>query len=135
MPADARIGRKALEALLIVRRAVVKIQRPDKLNRQDYPASVTLYAVEAVEVNPPSGQPPIHWRLLTSHQVVCLEQALQVIKWYTWRWRIEQLFATLKTAKIKSRSYPARINCCHSATDCISFVSRRANFTIDSGTG
>jgi hypothetical protein len=27
-----------------------------------------------------------------------LEQALQVIKWYTWRWRIEQLFATLKTA-------------------------------------
>jgi hypothetical protein len=26
------------------------------------------------------------------------EQALQVIKWYCWRWRIEQLFATLKMA-------------------------------------
>jgi hypothetical protein len=98
VPADARISRTAREALLIVRRAMVKIQRPDKLNGQDYPASVTLYAVEAVEVNPPSGQQPIHWRLLTSHQVVCLEQALQIIRWYTWRWRIEQLFATLKTA-------------------------------------
>lgn len=25
-----------------------------------------------------------------------MEQALQVITWYSWRWRIEQLFATLK---------------------------------------
>lgn len=98
VPADPRLGRTAREALLIVRRAVVKIQRPDKLSALDYPASVTLYAVEAVEVNPPPAQEPIHWRLLTTHQVVCLEQALQVIKWYTWRWRIEQLFAILKTA-------------------------------------
>jgi hypothetical protein len=98
VPADSRIGRLAREAFLIVRCAVVKIQRPDKLNCQDYPNSVTLSAVEAVEVNPPTGQKPIHWRLLTTHSVVCLEQALQVIRWYTWRWRIEQLFATLKTA-------------------------------------
>ena len=60
---------------------MVKIQRPDKLNAQDYPSSVQLYAVEALEVNPPPGQEPIHWRLLTTHQVVCLEQALQVIQW------------------------------------------------------
>ncbi len=26
-----------------------------------------------------------------------LEQALQVIRWYCWRWRIEQLFGTLKS--------------------------------------
>lgn len=83
---------------MIVRCAKVQIQRPDKLKAQDYPKSVTLYAVEAQEVNPPVGQEPIHWRLLTTHQVVCLEQALQVIKWYRWRWRIEQLFAALKCA-------------------------------------
>ncbi len=61
IPADPRVGRTAREALLIVRRAVVKIQRPDKLSGLDYPASVTLYAVEAVEVNPPPDQEPIHW--------------------------------------------------------------------------
>ncbi len=53
--------------------------------------------MEAVEINPPKGQQPIHWRLLTTHTVVCIEQALQVIEWYKWRWRIEQLFATLKS--------------------------------------
>lgn len=67
----------------------------------DYPASVSLYAVEAKEVNPPAGQEPIHWRLLTTHEVTCIEQALPVIEWYRWRWRIEQLFATLKQAGLQ----------------------------------
>jgi len=35
---------------------------------------------------------------LTTHEVVCIEKALKVIQWYCWRWRIEQLFATLKQA-------------------------------------
>jgi len=98
VPADPRIGRTAREALLIIRCVSVKIQRPDKLNARDYPPSIPLYAVEAIEVNPPPGQEAIHWRLLTTHRVVCIEQALQVIEWYRWRWRIEQLFATLKQA-------------------------------------
>jgi hypothetical protein len=34
---------------------------------------------------------------MTTHPIVCLEQALQVIRWYCWRWLIEQLFATLKS--------------------------------------
>lgn len=94
--ADSRHGRTAREALLVVRWALVEIQRPDKLNREDYPPRVKLYAVEAKEVNTPTGQEPIHWRLMTTHPVVAIEQALQVIKWYCWRWLIEQLFATLK---------------------------------------
>ena len=98
VPADPRIGRTAREALLIIRCVSVKIRRPDQLKAQDYPPSITLYAVEAIEVNPPAGQEAIHWRLLTTHRVVCLEQALQVIEWYRWRWRIEQLFATWKQA-------------------------------------
>jgi hypothetical protein len=96
--ADPRIGRTAREALLAVRCAKVQIRRPNKLSNRDYPACVTLYAVEAAEISPPAGQEPIHWRLLTTHRVVCIEQALQVIEWYRWRWRIEQLFATLKQA-------------------------------------
>lgn len=95
---DPRRGQIAREAWLAVRVAKVDIRRPDNLSAQDYPASVALYAVEAQEVNPPPHQDPIHWRLLTTHRVICLEQALQVIQWYCWRWRIEQLFATLKQA-------------------------------------
>jgi hypothetical protein len=96
--ADPRLGRTAREALLVVRCAAVEIQRPDKVNREDYPPSIKLYAVEAKEVNPPTGQATILWRLMTTHPVVAIEQALQVIQWYSWRWLIEQLFATLKLA-------------------------------------
>lgn len=95
---DPRQGRTAREAWLAVRIARVQIQRPSTLSAQEYPPSVCLYAVEAKEVAPPAGEEAIHWRLLTTHAVVCIEQALQVIEWYCWRWRIEQLFATLKLA-------------------------------------
>jgi hypothetical protein len=57
---------------------------------------VQVYAVEAVELNPPEGVEPVHWRLLTSHIVTTYEQALDIIQWYWWRWHIEQLFAILK---------------------------------------
>lgn len=94
--ADPRIGRSAREAWLAVRFTPLTIRRPQKVSAQDYPDSVALYAVDAQEVTPPEGEAPIHWRLLTTHPIHTLEQALQVIQWYGWRWRIEQLFATLK---------------------------------------
>jgi hypothetical protein len=99
--ADSRTGRTAREAWLSVRMAPVSIQRPHQLKQSDYPASVNLYAVEVKEIHPPVGQEPVHWRLLTTHRVVTIEQALQVVQWYGWRWRIEQLFATIKQAGLK----------------------------------
>lgn len=94
--ADPRQGRKAREAWIAVRCASVHLQRPARLHGSEYPPSTRLYAVEAQEIQPPAGQSAIHWRLLTTHPVVCFEQALQIIEWYRWRWWIEQLFAVLK---------------------------------------
>lgn len=94
--ADPRTGRGAREAWLAVRHTPVTLCRPQKVSAQDYPETVSLYAVEAREVTPPDGEAPIHWRLLTTHPVNTLEQALPIIQWYRWRWRIEQLFAVLK---------------------------------------
>jgi hypothetical protein len=94
--ADARQGRTARAAFMSVCCASLQIQRPENLSTKDYPPSIKLYALEAKEVNPPLGQAPIHWRLMTTHEVVCIEQALQVLQWYCWRWWIESLFATLK---------------------------------------
>jgi hypothetical protein len=82
---DPRKKQTAREALFRVSRSSVEIQRPDKLKGKDYPPSIRLYAVEAQEINAPAGQTPIHWRLMTSHCVVSLEQALQIIQWYCWR--------------------------------------------------
>lgn len=94
--ADPRSGRAARAAWLAVRFTPVTLCRPQKVSAQDYPETVALSAVEAREVNPPAGEAPIHWRLLTTHPVNTLEPALQVIQWYRWRWRIEQLLAILK---------------------------------------
>jgi hypothetical protein len=101
---DERSGRRARTAWLAVRFTAVHIQRPGNLSAHDYPAQVKLWAVEAVEINPPQDQEAIHWRLLTTHSVESVEQALQMILWYRWRWRIEQLFATLKRAGLDLES-------------------------------
>jgi hypothetical protein len=96
--AEPRTGRTAREALMTVRFTQVQIQKPDYLKADDYPSSINLYAVEVEEVNPPEGQEAVHWRLMTTHRISSMEQALQIVQWYRWRWRIEQLFATLKLA-------------------------------------
>ncbi|MGR3279983.1 IS4 family transposase [Acaryochloris marina NIES-2412] len=93
---ESRTQRMARDATLVIRCAPVKIQRPEHLKDWDYPPSIQLYAVEAIEHRTPKGQKPIHWRLLTTHTVESREQALQILKWYQWRWKIERLFAQLK---------------------------------------
>jgi hypothetical protein len=93
---DQRQQRVEREAWMRVRFTPVTICRPKRLEHLGYAATLKLYALEAQEIQPPVGQKPIHWRLLTTHPINSLEQALQVIQWYGWRWRIEQLFAVLK---------------------------------------
>ena len=61
------------------------------------PASVSLRLVIAREIDPPPGEPPICWRLLTTHAVQNLAAAEQMIDFYRRRWLIEQVFRTLKT--------------------------------------
>jgi hypothetical protein len=96
VPKDPRLQRPEREAFMRVRYSRVSIRRPKRLSAEVYPASVTLSVVDAQEVSPPAGVEPLHWCLLTTHRVETLEQALQILQWYRWRWRIEQLFAILK---------------------------------------
>ena len=62
---------------------------------KDLPQSVTLYAIEAKEIDE-GIENPIHWRLLTTKTIVDLETALLCIEWYTCRWVIEEAFRILK---------------------------------------
>ena len=39
----------------------------------------------------------MHWRLLTTHRVATLADALQITRFYRQRWTIEQLFRVMKT--------------------------------------
>src|SRR4029077_5418213 len=56
---------------------------------------IELFAIEVRELNPPAGD-AICWRLLPTHPVEKVDQALTVIGWVRPRRHIEQLFRTLK---------------------------------------
>jgi hypothetical protein len=93
----ARPGkRQARQARLAVRFGRVRVCRPKNCSDPKAPAEIELSAIEVRELAPPAGEDPIHWRLLTTHAVETIAQALTVIGWYRQRWHIEQLFRTVK---------------------------------------
>lgn len=93
----ARPGkRSARQACIAVRFGVVHIRRPGNCSDPNAADEIALFAIEARELDPPKGEKPILWRLLTTHTVESVAQALTVIGWYRLRWHIEQLFRTLK---------------------------------------
>ena len=89
---NARRGREARIARLAVKWQQVEVPSP----RSNEPA-VTLWAVHAIENQPPKAATPVEWLLLTSLPVTDRQQALQVLEWYRWHWRIEDWFRLLKT--------------------------------------
>jgi hypothetical protein len=88
--------RSARRACISVRFGLVRIRRPSRCSDPNVPEEIELFAVEARELEPPPREKPICWRLVTTHTVETVEQALQLIGWYRLRWHIEQLFRTLK---------------------------------------
>jgi hypothetical protein len=89
--------RQKRQAIIEVRFLKVCIARPINATKE-LPEYVTLYAIEAKEKEPPTGERPIHWRLLTTHQVENFADAIKIIDWYRLRWQIELLFSTLKSS-------------------------------------
>jgi hypothetical protein len=93
----ARPGkRSARQAWMAVRFGSVRIKRSGNCSDPAAPDEIELFAVEIRELDAPAGEEPILWRLLTTHRVESLAQALAVIDWYRQRWNIEQLFRILK---------------------------------------
>jgi Transposase DDE domain len=90
-------GDKGRTAAVALRAATVSISRPRHGRREDLPEAVTLTLVEAREAAPPDGKTPLLWRLLTTHAVHSAADAEAIVDLYRLRWRIEQLFRTLKS--------------------------------------
>ena len=86
---SARTVRQRLRALR------VKLKPPQRKG-QRLP-EVEVNAVYLREVDPPKGQTPVEWLLLTSLPVTRFEQARQVAQWYLCRWPIELFFKIIKS--------------------------------------
>jgi len=96
--AQATKKRSKHKAEVQVKFGSVCIARPKSHPNKDLAEQIPLYVVQVKEKaqSVVGKEEPIHWILITSHPVNTPEQALQIIKWYQWRWTIEQLFRTLK---------------------------------------
>ena len=92
----AQPGRPARTARIALRFGEVTIKRPGNCSDPDAARQLTLRLVEVKELDP-TVEEPIHWRLLTTHAVTTVAQALQIVAWYRERWHIEQLFRTSKS--------------------------------------
>ncbi|MCP4178368.1 MAG: IS4 family transposase [bacterium] len=96
---DIRTKRKSRKAIIEIRIAKVNIKKPKTLKKyQRYNETVEVYAIEAKEKENtvPKGEKPIHWRLLTTHQIDTFHAAVFAVFWYSLRWNIEQLFRVLQ---------------------------------------
>lgn len=89
--ADNRPQRQASLSLQV---AAVSLAPPSD-KRTLGPIRVTAILVR--EVNCPAGQEPVHWLLLTNLTVTTREDAARVLRWYTYRWRIERYHFVLKS--------------------------------------
>jgi hypothetical protein len=83
------------QATLSVRYKQVQLETPWNCHeRHDGP--LLVYAVYLAEDNPPEGAEPVDWMLLTSEEVMSIEQAKTIIGFYQCRWVIEQWHRALK---------------------------------------
>jgi hypothetical protein len=86
----------ARKAVLEVRFGALTL-RPPKHRKAEKLPGIEVFAVQAIEKNPPEGAEAIQWHLLTTCGVYTVEEAIQRLDWYACRWGIEIFHKVLKS--------------------------------------
>lgn len=87
--------RKTKKVQATVKAKQVRLHPPNRKGKKLSVVEVSIVMLK--EINPPQGEKPIEWMLLTSLPVNILEEALTIIQWYVCRWQIEIYFRILKS--------------------------------------
>jgi hypothetical protein len=90
----ARPGRPGRQANLEVRYQRVQLCPPKYRGGKD---PIDIWVIHAVEPCPPAGGEPIEWFVLTTVDIHSGEDAVQCLRWYCLRWRIEDWHRVLKS--------------------------------------
>jgi hypothetical protein len=99
-----RQSRVSRQAQVEVRAATVTLHPPWRFDRKLPPITVNVVLVR--EPNPPAGEPPVEWILVTTLPIDTPEQVRAIVAHYCVRWCIEILFRTLKSGcRIERRRF------------------------------
>jgi len=90
----AKPKRPSRQAELEVRYQRIQL-RPSKYYSGKDPIDIGV--IHAVESAPPEGAQPVEWFLLTTVDIRSAEDAVQCLRWYCLRWRIEDFHRVLKS--------------------------------------
>ena len=98
-------GRKSRTARMHLRFSKVTIRKSGNC-LDDVPESLPCYCIHVIEdaSTVPDGEEPVEWRLLTSHTVESVDEAVECVEWYKCRWYIEELFRVCKSEGFRIES-------------------------------
>ncbi|MBU1950796.1 MAG: IS4 family transposase [Candidatus Eisenbacteria bacterium] len=71
--------------------------RNNPKHKREELSDMEMYAVYVLEPDPPDGEQPVEWMLLTNLPVRSFAEAYEKVLWYCLRWRIEMYFKVLKS--------------------------------------
>lgn len=83
-------------ALLSVQAMAIELPRSDYVGKE-FPTTISVNLVWVEEQDPPEGQEPVCWKLLTSEPIQTPDDVAAIVDGYRARWRIEEFFKALKT--------------------------------------
>ena len=99
-----KTSRRSRETTVSVRATTVTLRGTHRPGGNLEP--VTINIVEALETDPPEGEEPVRWVLLTTLPIGTNEEIDSVLSGYGFRWAIETFFKTLKSGlKIEKLKY------------------------------
>lgn len=98
-------AREDRTAQLVIRKCTLQLARPLH-GRSTLPAFLQVNIVLCEELDPPRGEAPISWMLVTTLPIATPTEVRTVIAYYCRRWGIEVFFRTLKSGcRIEHRRF------------------------------
>ena len=94
---SGRYGRAPRKAVVQVSFAAVRILPPQVHCGEHETTPLPMWVVRAAEIDPPEGEEPVEWILLTNLPVASFQEAVQVLRYYECRWVVEELHKGQKT--------------------------------------
>lgn len=107
-----RPGKPTRSATLAVRARSMMLLPPANRGRKGAPLPVSMVLIS--EVDPPANEEPVEWYLVTTEPCTTLTEALTVVRYYRFRWRVEEFHMGLKSGcgaeRVQLESFHALTN-------------------------